>query len=98
MTDRGRTPAETLVRARDIGLAAGLRFVYAGNLPGRLGDAENTRCPDCSELLIRRTGFHVEENRMADGRCPKCSRQIPGVWGASSPQASSGSRMPRPIY
>ncbi len=75
------TPAETLLRARDIGLGAGLRYVYAGNLPGRLADGENTRCHNCGELLVERMGFHVLSNRISAGCCPSCGAQIPGVWG-----------------
>ena len=80
MTDRSRTPVSTLTRARELGLAAGLHFVYLGNVAGSLGDAENTLCPDCNQLLIRRRGFHVLENHLRDGQCPNCNRAIPGVW------------------
>ena len=80
MTDRSRTPVSTLTRARELGLAAGLRFVYLGNVAGSFGDAENTLCPDCNQLLIRRRGFHVLENHLRDGQCPNCNRAIPGVW------------------
>ncbi len=80
MTDPDNTPAETLMRAAEIGHDAGLRFVYAGNLPGMLGKYENTRCPSCSELLIERHGFSVVRNMLADGACPKCGHIIPGVW------------------
>jgi pyruvate formate lyase activating enzyme len=58
-----------------------LRFVYAGNLPGRVGDWENTRCPQCGELLIERFGFQVLTNRLtAAGQCPRCATPIPGRW------------------
>jgi pyruvate formate lyase activating enzyme len=81
MTGPQRTPAETLARAAEIGRAAGLHFVYAGNLPGRAGDGENTRCPGCGSLLIERRGFTVIENRLtADGACPRCRKAIPGFW------------------
>nr|MCU0245719.1 radical SAM protein [Bryobacter sp.] len=87
MTGAQRTPAETLARAAEIGRAAGLHFVYAGNLPGRVGDGENTRCPGCGSLLIERRGFTVIENRLTtDGACPRCRKAIPGFWrkGVSS--------------
>lgn len=97
MEDRGRTPPATLARARDAGLAAGLRFVYVGNLPGQLNGAEHTRCYQCGELLIRRSGFYVEENRLSGGCCPKCDCRIPGVWEAEAPKSTSGIGMPRPV-
>lgn len=82
MTDRGRTPAETVVRAAEIGAEAGLQYVYAGNVPGRLENWEDTRCPTCDTTLIRRTGFMVRENRLHDtgGVCPACGTTIPGIW------------------
>jgi pyruvate formate lyase activating enzyme len=80
MGDRGRTPPETLVRAAAIGQEAGLRYVYAGNIPGRTGSLENTYCPTCRGLLIERRGFRVLTNRLAAGACPDCHAEIPGVW------------------
>ena len=59
---------------------AGLKFVYAGNRPGELGDRENTFCPTCHATLIRRWGFTIKENRLKDGCCPDCGCTIPGVW------------------
>jgi pyruvate formate lyase activating enzyme len=78
MRDRPPTPLETLRRARQIGLAAGLRYVYTGNIPGDPG--ENTYCPGCNELLIARRGFTVRQNRISDGACPGCGARIDGVW------------------
>jgi pyruvate formate lyase activating enzyme len=84
MLEPPATPVETLVRAAEIGRAAGLRFVYAGNRPGETGDLENTSCPRCRGLLIRRTGFRVLRNRVtAEGTCPDCGSAIPGVWSAA---------------
>jgi pyruvate formate lyase activating enzyme len=80
MQDRAWTPAETLLRARAIGLEAGLRYVYAGNLPALVGDAESTRCPRCRAMLVRRVGFRVLEIRLRDGACPDCGASIPGIW------------------
>ncbi len=77
MTDRPCTPVDTLRRARQIGLDAGLRYVYEGNVPGEGG--ENTYCPQCSELLIRRYGFSIEENRIRNGQCPSCMSVIDGI-------------------
>jgi len=80
MLDCGSTPVETLLRAADIGRDAGLRYIYTGNLPGRVGDRENTRCPNCSETLVERCGFRVLRNRLKNGTCPKCAAAIPGLW------------------
>lgn len=75
MTDVPPTPIETLQRAREIGLEAGLCYVYVGNVP----DEENTTCHKCGRLLIRRVGFHVVENHVSDGRCPYCGAPVAGV-------------------
>lgn len=81
MTDPDNTPAETLIHGAKIGLKAGLKFVYTGNLPGMVGDFENTYCPQCKELLIERYGFQVLRNRLGkEGKCQKCQTQIPGFW------------------
>ena len=77
LTDRPRTPVETLRKARDIGKAAGLRYVYEGNVPGEGG--ENTRCPSCSALLIQRDGFQIESNRIISGACPDCGCLVAGI-------------------
>jgi len=81
MTDPDDTPPSTLKRAAEIGKRAGLRFVYAGNLPGHVGTLENTYCPTCNELLIERTSYMIRNYRItADGSCPKCHTSIPGRW------------------
>ncbi len=81
MTDRQRTTQQTLLRAAEIGQEAGLRYVYAGNLPGRVGSLEDSFCPRCQARLVRRSGFYVLENRVtADGKCPSCGERVPGVW------------------
>ena len=79
-TDRDRTPADTLARAYSAGKEAGIRHVYAGNLPGLVGNREHTYCHSCDECLIRRRGFHVQDNRLIDGVCPSCQTPIAGVW------------------
>jgi pyruvate formate lyase activating enzyme len=78
LTDRPPTPLKTLRDARAIGLAAGLKYVYTGNVPGDTG--ESTFCPACGETLIERRGFQVGRLRMKDGRCGKCGAVIEGVW------------------
>jgi pyruvate formate lyase activating enzyme len=81
MTDPASTQPGDLVRAAAIGRAAGLKFIYAGNLPGRIDDLENTHCPQCHELLIERFGYHILDYRLTSkGTCPKCSTAIPGRW------------------
>lgn len=81
MSDPADTKPEDLMRAAEIGKAAGLRFIYAGNLPGQVGDLEETRCHTCRHTLIRRYGYFIEEYRLTpDGRCPDCQTLIPGRW------------------
>ena len=81
MTDPDDTGPGTLERAARIGQKAGLRYVYAGNLPGQTGDLENTRCHGCGELLVERFGLRVTEYRLtANGCCPRCGTSIPGRW------------------
>jgi len=79
LTDRGRTPVATLRRAREIGLAEGLRYVYEGNVPGEGG--ENTYCFQCGELLVGRVGYAIGAVRIEDGKCPKCGAPQDGIWG-----------------
>lgn len=71
------TPTATLERARDIGLGAGLEYVYLGNTPGHAYD--NTYCPRCGTVLIERFGFDLVQYNVVDGRCPECGRSIAGA-------------------
>ncbi|MDQ1591145.1 MAG: pyruvate formate lyase activating enzyme [Pyrinomonadaceae bacterium] len=81
MQSNANTTAAQLVRACELGRAAGLRFVYAGNLPGRVGRYENTYCPACDELLIERYGYIIKQMKVTrDGACPACAAAVPGVW------------------
>jgi len=80
MRNHANTAASTLLRAADIGKKAGLRYVYAGNLPGRVGSHENTYCPACYTLLIERRGYTILKNALEEGACPTCHTSIPGVW------------------
>jgi pyruvate formate lyase activating enzyme len=77
LTDRARTPVATLRRAREIGFAAGLRHVYEGNVPGE--GSENTFCPSCSALLVKRYGYTIQENRIRNRECPDCGGTIAGI-------------------
>ena len=78
LTNLPPTPVATLDRLWKLARAEGLEYVYVGNVPGHPG--ENTVCPGCGTVLIRRLGFRILENRLKRGRCPKCGRRIPGVW------------------
>lgn len=82
MGDTGNTPVDKLLEACEIGTEAGLRYIYAGNRPGMVGEWENTRCPSCRTTVIERRGFTVRSNRLVDGRCPTpgCGTVIPGYW------------------
>ena len=81
MTSPDDTRPEDLLRAAAIGREAGLRYVYAGNLPGYVGDLEDTHCHQCGELLIRRYGYAIEEYKLTpQGYCPACHAAIPGRW------------------
>lgn len=78
LADRPSTPVETLVRARETGIKAGLKYVYTGNVPGDSG--EKTYCYNCGRILIDRWGFSINENFLQHGRCPECGAVIDGVW------------------
>src|SRR6266508_3652928 len=84
MTDPENTSARDLMRAAEIGKRAGLRFIYAGNLPGQVGELENTYCPACHELLIERYGYLITAYYLtSNGSCPACGITIPGRWDPS---------------
>ena len=74
--DASPTPLETMRRAEEIGKAAGLRYVYLGNVPGE--KSESTYCPDCGGALIERTGYRIIANRIEDSKCPECGTKIAG--------------------
>jgi pyruvate formate lyase activating enzyme len=81
MREPRNTTAEDLSRAAEIARAAGLRYVYAGNLAGRVGELEETRCGGCGDVLVRRRGYKTTECRVSPaGLCPACSRPVPGIW------------------
>ena len=81
MQETPNTPSSTLLRAAEIGREAGLHYVYAGNLPGRVEEYEHTFCPKCNTTLVKRTGYSIHEVRLSpQGTCPKCGEKIAGVW------------------
>lgn len=73
------TPLATLLKARQIGLDCGLKYVYSGNISG--GQETSTRCPMCGHMLLKRSNFTLEQNLLVGGKCPSCSAGIAGVWG-----------------
>lgn len=77
LTDRPPTPVESLVMAREIGIKAGLKYVYIGNVPSE--DGENTFCYKCGKTLINRSGFSIIKNVLKNGCCPYCGSQIDGI-------------------
>lgn len=76
-----QTPMRSLLRAWQIGKESGLEFVYVGNLPGHRYD--NTYCPECENMLIRRLGYEILSNTISAGRCPHCNHRIAGTWSRS---------------
>ncbi|MCJ7748734.1 MAG: AmmeMemoRadiSam system radical SAM enzyme, partial [Desulfobacterales bacterium] len=78
MLNLPRTPASLLQRAREIGIKAGLRYVYCGNIPGEEG--EDTFCPQCGRKVIERVGFRVVKNDVVKGECLHCHTKIDGIW------------------
>jgi len=106
MTGPRPTQADDLLRAAEIGTEAGLRFVYAGNAPGRVGEWENTHCPGCGETLIVRSGYLIRDYQITSaGTCPHCGVVIPGLWptdGAEGVRTGNGMaayrrRLPRRV-
>jgi len=102
MIEVPRTMAKQLVRVAEIGIEAGLHFVYAGNAPGSVGEWENTRCPDCRATLIERYGYAVRDYRLTPGgQCPDCKADIPGIWhrggAVDVPYGTFSSRVPKRV-
>jgi len=76
-----RTEVNDLMKVVEMGRRAGLKYLYPGNLPGHVGDWENTRCHHCDFTLIRRQGFRVRDVQVGgDGSCPSCRKAVPGIW------------------
>jgi pyruvate formate lyase activating enzyme len=81
MSDSANTTPDMLLDAARRGLEAGLRYVYAGNLPGNVDSFEDTICPTCRHAVVERIGYRVLRNDLArTGACPKCQTVIPGRW------------------
>jgi len=71
------TPVATLQEARRVGREVGLHYIYVGNVPG---EGEDTYCPSCGKLVLKRIGFKIKENRLQEGVCPSCGAVLDGVW------------------
>ncbi|MHB8619380.1 MAG: AmmeMemoRadiSam system radical SAM enzyme [Chloroflexota bacterium] len=84
MRGNDNTSVSALLRACELGSEEGLRYVYAGNLPGQVGSWEHTRCPACQEVLIERRGFVVLRDHLRGCACPRCGTAIPGIWTQGS--------------
>jgi pyruvate formate lyase activating enzyme len=81
MTASDNTSAKTLLRAADIGREAGLHYVYAGNIPGRVDEYESTFCPKCNQAVVRRSGYSITGYRLSpSGTCLKCGTRVAGLW------------------
>jgi len=78
MNDVPGTGVESLRRGLKAGRDAGLKYVYAGNIPG---ESENTVCSVCGEEVIERLGYRIIRNSVIDGHCRKCGSALAGVWG-----------------
>jgi len=77
------TSREDLLQAVAIGRESGLRYIYAGNLPGMVGQWEDTRCAQCGETLIKRYSYVIEDYRLTpEGHCPRCATPLPGRWAS----------------
>jgi len=100
MTEPDNTPAKTLLRASEIGREAGLRYVYAGNIPGHVGEYESTFCPNCNRKVVERIGYTITGYHLTtEGSCPHCGTEVPGIWPHNPKQVNLNSLgMPRPIY
>jgi pyruvate formate lyase activating enzyme len=100
MIDPPPTSVNTLMRAAEIGEEAGLRYVYAGNIPGRVKSYENTVCPHCRYTLIERVGYTIRSYAItAQGTCPKCGAKVPGVWTDRPETVNLGGwGMPRRVF
>ena len=79
MTDRERTPASTLVRIHDLAKKKGIHYVFLGNVQSDKGT--HTYCPECGKLVIKRSYMGLRKNRLKNGKCPKCGKEIPIITG-----------------
>lgn len=93
MSEPVNTTAKHLIQAAEIGQEAGLRYVYAGNLPGRVGPYEHTFCPSCGRQVIERFGYVILGYHLAGGgECPDCGERIAGIWPEAGQEIQVGGR------
>lgn len=85
LMDTPPTAPKAVRDAREIGMDAGLKYVYAGNLPGDSG--ENTYCPNCKEMLVNRESYNILKNKIIKDACPKCKTKIEGKWSENGKTA-----------
>jgi pyruvate formate lyase activating enzyme len=78
MNDLPPTPLDTLINAREIARQEGLKYVYIGNIGEIQG--ENTICPSCGRIIVRRNGFEVLEKHISKDKCAYCDTPIAGKW------------------
>jgi len=78
LTQLPPTPLSTLTKAREIALDAGIKYVYIGNVPGT--EAENTFCPNCNKIIMKRRGYRILSNHIINGKCEYCDEPVAGVW------------------
>ncbi len=92
LLDAPPTPPATLVRARRIGLEAGLHFVYTGNIVDEVGS--RTDCPGCGKVLIERRRMRTTDSCLKDGGCPDCGAPLAGLWRPPAGKPASGPSVP----
>ena len=100
MTQKPRTSVDLLLKAAEIGIEGGIRYVYAGNRPGQVGEYEHTYCHHCRAKLIDRSGYIIRDYAItAEGTCPNCGTNIPGVWTKHPDKINlQGAGRPRPLW
>lgn len=91
MTDAPPTPVSTMELAKRIGQEEGLKFVYLGNV--HIPHGEDTYCPKCGALLVRRTGFAVSQVEVKDGHCPICGEDLYMVQGKERVEQAERTRL-----
>ncbi|MBN1502336.1 AmmeMemoRadiSam system radical SAM enzyme [Candidatus Woesearchaeota archaeon] len=78
MYESSATPVATIHKAVELGKNAGLNYIYVGNVWG--DEHDNTYCPNCHKLLIRRHGFSILHNNIKGAKCRHCNHTIPGIF------------------
>jgi len=79
LTQLPQTPINTLIKAKEIAVKAGLKYIYVGNIPSE--GFENTICPSCKKMVVARRGYSILSMQIENGKCKYCGAKINGVWG-----------------